>query len=284
MTMRLLTLNTHSLIEENYAVKCEIFAHEVSLLQPHVIALQEVNQSMDAKTVENLPRGYTPCGCCPPLREDNHVLRVVSLLRKRGMDYHFAWLPIKKGYGKYEEGVAILSRSPITAIYTCCVSFRDDFEDWRTRKLLGVTLQDVPNVRFYSAHLGWWQDGENSFSHQWGKTLDHLSDAHDAVIMGDFNNPAETRGEGYDTVATSGFYDAYTMAARREGRCTVPTRDKHIDGWQGRLYPEDGMRIDQIWMKHPHPVSLHATLFDGVRGETVSDHYGVMADIDLPVP
>lgn len=279
--MRLLTLNTHSLIEEDYAAKCEIFAHEVCRLRPHVIALQEVNQSAEARAVEGMPRGYTSCGCCPPLREDNHALRVVDLLREGGLDYHFAWLPIKKGYGKYEEGVAVLSLSPITAVHTCCVSLFDDFENWRTRKLLGVTLRDIPHVAFYSVHYGWWQDREYSFARQWEATLAHLSDTSDTVLMGDFNNPAEIRGEGYDEVAKTGFYDAYTQAAVREGRSTVPTFDRHIDGWQGRIYPEEGMRIDQIWMKRPHAVNLHCTLFDGVRGGIVSDHYGVMADVDI---
>ena len=42
--MRLLTLNTHSLVEENYPQKLHDFSAAVLRLKPDVIALQEVNQ------------------------------------------------------------------------------------------------------------------------------------------------------------------------------------------------------------------------------------------------
>ena len=42
--MKLLTLNTHSLIEPDYEAKREIFVNFIAAEQPEVFALQEVNQ------------------------------------------------------------------------------------------------------------------------------------------------------------------------------------------------------------------------------------------------
>lgn len=280
--MRLLTLNTHSLIERDYEKKCDVFVREILALRPDLIALQEVNQTAVAKAVTTPPMGYIPCVEAPPIREDNHAMRMVSRLSEAGIDYNFAWLPIKNGFDQYEEGVAILSRSPILKTYQCHVSRADDPLNWRTRKLLGVSIASHPHVRFYSVHYGWWCDGEESFAYQWQATLAHIRDLPDVILMGDFNNPAEVRGEGYDSVAASGFCDVYTQAPVREGEVTVPTGDGSIDGWHGRAIPRGGMRIDHIWMSVPHPVGACRVVFDGVRGDPVSDHYGVMADVEIP--
>ena len=46
--MKLLTLNTHSLIEPDYEAKREIFVDFIAREQPEVFALQEVNQTAAA--------------------------------------------------------------------------------------------------------------------------------------------------------------------------------------------------------------------------------------------
>ena len=43
--MKLMTLNTHSLEEEDYEAKLHAFAEGVCRAEPDIIALQEVNQS-----------------------------------------------------------------------------------------------------------------------------------------------------------------------------------------------------------------------------------------------
>ena len=42
--MKLITLNTHSLIEEHYEEKLHAFAEMVRKEKPDILALQEVNQ------------------------------------------------------------------------------------------------------------------------------------------------------------------------------------------------------------------------------------------------
>ena len=62
--MKLITLNTHSLAEPDYENKLKLFARAVLRETPDVIALQEVNQSVDEEPVgtEQLREcGFTQC-------------------------------------------------------------------------------------------------------------------------------------------------------------------------------------------------------------------------------
>lgn len=65
--MKLLTLNTHSLIEPDYEAKREIFVNFIAAEQPEVFALQEVNQTAAAPRWQMSRRGTTPAPaiwCC----------------------------------------------------------------------------------------------------------------------------------------------------------------------------------------------------------------------------
>ena len=156
--MKLLTLNTHSLLEENYKRKLSEFITAIARELPDVIALQEVNQKKKAASLSaGRLRGYFPCYAQAVIREGNHALSVAEGLYAQGISYHWTWLPIKNGYGKYDEGVAVMSRAPIEATDAITVSRTEDYSDWKTRKLLGI---QVGGTWFYSVHLGWWDDPE----------------------------------------------------------------------------------------------------------------------------
>ena len=59
--MKLLTLNTHSLIEPAYEAKRDAFVEFIRKEQPDVFALQEVNQTAAAPLLADVPAGYYPC-------------------------------------------------------------------------------------------------------------------------------------------------------------------------------------------------------------------------------
>ena len=59
--MKLLTLNTHSLIEPDYEAKRDAFVDFIAEEQPDVFALQEVNQTAAAPLLGEAPAGYYPC-------------------------------------------------------------------------------------------------------------------------------------------------------------------------------------------------------------------------------
>ena len=74
--MKLLTLNTHSLMEKEYEKKLGVFVDAIKKHLPSVICLQEVMQhinSIDSKE---------ECMCVGdiPLKEGNHALNLIRLL------------------------------------------------------------------------------------------------------------------------------------------------------------------------------------------------------------
>lgn len=277
--MKLLTLNTHSLQEEHYEKKFRFFLEEIIREKPDLIALQEVNQSIYAEPVDPDPRMVPVPGVDIPLRSDNHALRVVCALDAAGISCSWAWLPMKLGYGKYDEGMAILSlSSPITAVDAHTISQVCDYGNWRTRMVLGVQTAQRPDW-YYTVHMGWWQDEQEPFLRQW-QTLDaHLAvkkAAGPVWLLGDFNSPAEVRRQGYDCIADSGWEDSYLMAEHRDEGQTV---HGVIDGWREYLSNPDeteGMRIDHIWCSRKAPVERSQVVFNGIHWPVVSDHFGII--------
>lgn len=275
--MRLLTLNTHSLIEEGYTEKLDIFVSEISRLRPDIVALQEVNQTRGkAEAFREQLFSFVPSGSNLPIRADNHALRVVEKLCRLGIFYYWTWIPIKIGYGIYDEGMAFLSLLPIENTDTVLLSASDDYSNWRTRKALGIRTSDEAAGWFYNLHMGWWSDTEEPFLAQWKRFCARVPRGERVTLMGDFNSPDERRGEGYECVLASGFYDTYALAKKKDGGITV---GGEIDGWHGK--GEGAMRLDYIFCRGGARVDSSYTLFNGKDSPTVSDHYGVMTTLLL---
>ena len=269
--MRLLTLNVHSLMGTEAEQNLVRFVDGVSALQPDVIALQEVSQRLDAPPAEGCPALRPEI----PVRRDNFVLRAAQMLRKRGQAYHWAWLPVKNGYGRFDEGLALLTRRPIADVAQCRISRSADYANWKTRHTLAVRVEGLPDW-FVCVHMGWWNDAEEPFSAQWEALQGFTARLRQPVwLMGDFNAPAEVRGEGYDLIAASGWHDCWQLAGNPARGATIPGR---IDGWHGQTIPAEGLRIDHIWRKPSCAIRSASVVFDGQRQPAVSDHYGVLAE------
>ena len=273
--MKLLTLNTHSLIEENYPVKLQQFVDFILAEQLDVIALQEVNQSIHAQEIGKIPLpGYVPCsGNRVPLRTDNHALSVATMLRSRGLPYCWSWLPAKVGYEKYDEGMAIFSRKPIQNTDNLLISQSDNYAYWKTRRVLGV---QVENAWYYSIHMGWWNDQEEPFKDQWSILNAHARAKNNVWLLGDFNSDAAVAGEGYDLIRSSGWQDTYELAAIKDEGYTVA---EPIDGWRDSQDPVNTRRIDYIWHDTPLPIADSKVVFNGVHSPQVSDHFGILLSV-----
>ncbi len=125
--MKLITLNTHSITEPNYYEKMLILAKAIATELPDVVALQEVNQTIDMPLIE----GKTLVTSNADIRTDNYAEALLNELKKLGVSYNCVWLPIKIGYGKYDEGLAILSRSPIIDTDNVLISKCNDYSYWK---------------------------------------------------------------------------------------------------------------------------------------------------------
>ncbi len=273
--MKLLTINTHSLIEENYSEKLKYFVNAISEEKPDIIALQEVNQSVSEKAVTETLKGYVPCGKDITIREDNHVYRAVKMLSDEGVEYYWTWLPLKNGYAKFDEGIAVMSRSPITDTKVITVSSIDDYTNWKTRKLIGICTQNNPDEWFFSVHYGWWDDDEEPFQKQWERTCEQVN-MQNVWLMGDFNTPSDLSDEGYSMAENSGWYDSYILAENKDDGITV---GKVIDGWKEKINSTNGMRIDYIWSRKKSHVKSSHVIFNGINYPVISDHYGVIINV-----
>lgn len=279
--MKILTLNTHSLQEENYAVKLEQFIESILKERPDIIALQEVNQTAEAEEIPlEFLKGQYPVPGYVKIRKDNHAAVVAKRLNDAGIDCYWAWLPIKRGYAIFDEGVAVLSLGrPITAIDQFPVSHSTDYQNWRTRAVLGIQVEGCADW-FYSVHMGWWDEEGECFQDQWKKLQSCVTSkriCNTLWLMGDFNAPDAVREESYDLVLRSGWMDTYQAADEKDCGITVPGV---IDGWREKPGSDAaGMRLDYIWCSEKREVLSSRVVFNGKNEPIVSDHFGVMAEI-----
>ncbi|NMO96442.1 endonuclease/exonuclease/phosphatase family protein [Paenibacillus lemnae] len=272
--MKIMTLNTHSWQEEQQMDKIKQLAAFIHEHDIDVISLQEVNQSMGAEAVPHSRlTHYRPAEQDIVIREDNYAY---ILQRELKTEYYWTWVPVHVGFVTYDEGLAILSKMPIQQTMSHYVSAMRDYSNYRTRKILGIqaSMQGM-DTWFVNGHYGWWED-EESFRGQWDRTEEVLAGLRQGrlFIMGDFNNVAERRGEGYDYLMNKGWHDLYLTAADRDEGFTVV---KAIAGWEDNKRP---LRIDYICSSHPVSVLTSRVVMNGERGPVVSDHFGVMVEIE----
>ena len=280
--MKILTLNTHSLQEENHRQKLSWFVEGILREKPDLIALQEVNQTAGEELMAlELLEGQYPIPGCMPIRKDNYAALVASRLRQAGIDCYWVWLPVKRGYDKFDEGVAILSLGRrIRCVDQFPISRVNDYNNWRTRAVLGVQLEGLEDW-FYCLHMGWWNDESEQFLDQW-RILNSCIAAKrmcgNVWLMGDFNAPDTIPGQSYEHIVASGWIDTYKAAHIKDDGITVPGP---IDGWRDLQNREitEGMRMDYIWCSQRKEILSSRILFDGQKEPEVSDHYGVLIEV-----
>lgn len=280
--MKILTLNTHSLQEAHYEQKLRWFVEGILRERPDIIAMQEVNQTFNAELLEtNMLEGQYPVPGCMSIRRDNHAAQVAHLLRQAGVDCYWAWIPVKLGYQRYDEGVAVLSLGrKIRCVDAFPISRTNDYQNWRTRAVLGVQLEGLEDW-FYTVHMGWWNDSAERFLDQW-KVLNCCIASKRICgtvwLLGDFNAPDTVHGQSYEHIVSSGWYDTWQIARHRDCGITVSGA---IDGWreQRKSWPEQGVRLDYIWCSQKKEVLSSRVVFNGTKEPVVSDHYGVLIEV-----
>ncbi len=277
--MKILTLNTHSFMEENFEEKFNILVDAIANEHFDIIALQEVNQSVSASVLDNESlrlSGFirTFGNAHVPVKKDNYALKLVKKLRELAVDYNWSWVANHIGYDKFDEGVAILSNKKIETSIDMLISKSEDYSNYRTRKILGVKVCDK---WFFSVHMGWWNENCDPFSAQWDKVCDITKTLmeHEIYLMGDFNSPANVRGEGYDLIQKSDiFFDTFNLAESKDDGITV---DKVIDGWRDKDI--SGMRIDYIFKNNNNKVKSSKIFFNGKNYDVVSDHFALCIEL-----
>ena len=182
------------------------------------------------------------------------------------------------GYDKYDEGMALFSKQKILETHQFYTSKIQDYNNWKSRKALGIKTLHAGGSWFYCIHMGWWDDKDEPFQNQWDVIEKEMEEKEGHVwLMGDFNSPAQICGEGYDYIKNHGCKDSYVYAEKKDSGTTV---EKAIDGWRDSGVDEDGMRIDMIWFKEEESIKTSEVICNGKNYPIVSDHYGVMITVE----
>ncbi|MGX6961954.1 endonuclease/exonuclease/phosphatase family protein [Vagococcus xieshaowenii] len=269
MTYKLLTLNLHSWMEEQPLLKLDILAQEIIKQDYSMIALQEINQLITSPTTTT-----DDFFCATPqqhaIKQDNFALLLINRLKELGSHYYWGWAYNHIGYDKYEEGVALLSKTPlVTSAHT--ISQRQDPTDYRTRTvLIGETQLDHQSLTIVSGHYSWWINSEEGFAYEWQRLIEHLPPEQPLILAGDFNNPAHLPREGYELVMRSSLEltDAFLDAKETVGEFTV---EKTIDGWEENTQQ---LRIDYIFGRGVF-FETYRIKFNGIDTSIISDHFGI---------
>lgn len=277
--MKIFSLNTHSLVDSNAEQSISTLASFIEVERPDVICLQEVNQPREAPLADTTRRSPLPAKADDvffvPYREGNFLLLLSDMLSSKGINYNTCWLPIKIGYGRYDEGLALLSFYPLSNIRGHLISKTNRYENFRRRMCLIAGI-DALGITVCNTHTSRFDDDDEPFIYQWEqiKSFCH-GDRH--IIAGDFNCPADQKRGGYEKILDDGYFDLYRLARSRIGYATVKGE---IDGWRdGKRY--DGMRIDFMFSNRPFPNHRieFRTVLTGECLPTVSDHFGIYAKI-----
>src|SRR5690625_8498 len=263
--MKLLTLNCHSWQEDDQLEKIKKLAMTIHEKSYDVIALQEVSQLITAKKVDHL------------VREDNFAHILLKELHALGSTaYRYVWDFAHIGYEKYEEGVALLTKHPIIKHDSFFVTNSQDTNFWKTRKIVQVTIDFYGKpLSFLTCHLGWWQDREEPFRNQIDTLLEHLDLREQHFLMGDFNNEASVRGEGYNYILENGFHDSYQLAKRKDKGVTVKG---NIAGWDDDAKDK---RNDFIFVPEDVEVLSSHVIFNGINKHVIYDHFGIEVVVEI---
>lgn len=268
--MKLLTINTHSIIENDYKRKLDVFINAINEIKPDIITMQEVNQTSTEDAIMHNDARIFNDGTIP-IKRDNHAYCVQKGLEKFGCYYNLAWLGFKNGYKKFDEGLSVMSLAPIEKIHSFTISKTSEYNDWQTRKVLGIYAF---GEWFYSVHMGWWRGENEPFICQWERLNANIKKEQRVWLMGDFNNSEHKRGEGYDKIISDGWIDTYKIAKDKDTGYTAHTK---IDGWQEKC--EIPLRIDYIFTNKTIDIQSSFVVFDGKNREKISDHNAILVNL-----
>jgi len=255
-----LTLNLHCYQEEEQDAKLTRIAQAINDLDVDFVCLQEV--------AENWNNGHGDW--------DSNAARIIHARLQR--NYHLFTDWSHRGFDRYREGVAILSRHPLLKKEARYVSASQDAHSIHARKvvMIQVRVPYVGLINVFSAHLSWWEDG---FAQQFAALRDWASQAHTrhvaaTLLCGDFNVQAGSRGFR-EVVRARDFEDQFLKVQARPVFDQVfrqPTP-------QWPSYFEHDGRIDYIFLRRDSRLRAVAArlLFTPVDYGLVSDHPGYYA-------
>lgn len=260
--LKVLTLNLHCCQEENQDAKLTRIARTIAELNADIVCLQEVAEPW------NDGRGEWSAN-------------TANLISQRiGQPYHLHLDWSHRGFDRYRESCAILSRFPFTWTDSRYVSSVRDIFNINARKVVAaqIAVPCIGPVNIYSSHLSWWSAGfAEQFTHlrQWA--AEKHGEATSTLLCGDFNVPASSAGYEFATCGGE-FEDQYL---RGRTRASVEYRGGPSEPNSHRPPLGDG-RIDFIFQRRGGRLEAVAAreLFTEADYGRVSDHPGYFVEFE----
>ncbi len=255
--LKLLILNLHCYQEENQDDKFSKIAKTIDELEIDIVCLQEV--------AEYWRDGEGDW--------ESNSAKIINDRLNKPFYLHSDWSHL--GFDKYREGVAILSRYPLSNHEASYVSDSHNIYDIHSRKVVTaqVYVPFIGSINIFSTHLSWLEDGfQQQFErlHQWAET-NHTDEIKATLLCGDFNITAGS--EGYELVVNSGNYEDQFLAVNEYGvfEKIFKINDEH---WKDLL--ADDYRIDYVFMKKGSELQITSAkvIFTENDYGRVSDHCG----------
>lgn len=261
--LKVLTLNLHCCQEENQDAKLSTIARAIVDLNADIVCLQEVAEPWnDGKGDWNA--------------------NTANLIRERmGRPYHLHLDWSHRGFDRYRESLAILSRHPFAWTDSTYVSSVRDFRSINARKIVAaqVMVPYVGPVNVFSTHLSWWPDG---FSEQFANLWQWVAEKHGnhlaaTLLCGDFNVPVGS--EGYHLVTGKGeFVDQFPRGCAH----ALAEYESALPASCPTGLPTDDSRIDYIFQQRGGKLEAVAAreLFTDNDYGRVSDHHGYLVEFE----
>ena len=263
--MKILTINVHAWLEKNQMEKIDILAKAIAEKQYDVIAMQEVNQLMNNPVIFD------------DIRQENYGWVLLEKLQEyTDTDYYYHWSNSHIGYGKYDEGLAIITKHKRLDV--------DEFYGTRAQSVNTITSRRINSatieykgqiIEFYTCHMNLPTNQEEKMADNIQTILKRSQTDNLKILMGDFNTDAINSPEDYKMILSQGLYDTYTMAKEKDSGITV---GGNIDGWSKS---KEEKRIDYILSNKEIKVKSSKVIFNGENHPVVSDHYGLEVILDL---
>lgn len=257
--LKVLILNLHCYQEENQEQKFTTIAQTIDELKVDIVCLQEV-----AEYWNNGEGDW-----------ESNSARIINDQLAEPFYIHSDWSHL--GFDQYREGVALLSRYPLSHHDARYVSDSHDIYDINSRKVVTARIY-VPYIGFinvFSAHLSWLEGGfQAQFQRlrEWSES-NRTDDIKATLLCGDFNITAGS--SGYEMVVASEQYEDQYLAVNKQGVFDkiFKVNDAH---WQGLL--ADDYRIDYIFMDKNSELKATSAnvIFTDQDYGRVSDHCGYL--------
>jgi len=259
VTMKLLTINVHSWLEENQLEKLNILAKTIVEKKYDVIAMQEVNQLISSELIEL------------GIREDNFGKLLLDKINEYGeQGYKYYWTYSHIGFDKFEEGLAILAKGDVVAVEDFYCTTQQTVTSIESRKILKVDLKiNDEIVEFYSCHMNLPTCKGEDIEQNLYNLVNYTDNTNLKIFMGDFNTDYFNQVDEYKAILEQGLFDTYEMALKKDKGVTVY---KNISGWEDSMCQK---KLDYIFSNKKLNVEESYVIFNNVNYPIISDHNGL---------